>query len=230
MYAIRKRKNSNNSKKNKKRKQRDWQDEEPYESYPDTTSNGNQADADITLTYDDPPISAQEETAAPKANHADVVAGDAEDLPELPSDISALPVMSDKEVTVGSIIAFKHLSLSKATNWQPQISDYKVAKVEKIHDRGTFDLILARRDREVSEKTNVDEDGVRRYSGFEMPEDDHEVEDDGFRSVTFADLLEPKMIQAGDAAEAIDQSQQTPTEEVLKNGNGDDDGTSLSVD
>ena len=44
------------------------------------------------------------------------VDGDADDLPELPSDITALPVITGKEVTVSSIIAFKHLLVSKATN------------------------------------------------------------------------------------------------------------------
>ena len=68
-----------------------------------------------------------------------------------------LPVITDKEVTVGSIIAFKHLFMSKATNWQPQVSDYKVARVDKIHENGTLDMILARRDREVSEQTEVEE-------------------------------------------------------------------------
>lgn len=232
-YAIRQRKNNNN-KKNKKRKQRDWQEEEAYESYQDTTLNDNDADGDITLNYDDTPITAQEETAAQKETTTQKedqvvnVNGDAADLPELPSDITALPVMADTEVTVGSIIAFKYLLVSKATNWQPQISDYKVAKVDKIYDNGTFDMILAKRDREVSEQTEVDEDGVRRYSGFEMPDDDDKVEDDGLRSVTFADLLEPKMIKAA-AVKESDKSQQSQKEETLANGNGNDE-TSLSVD
>lgn len=226
-HAIRQRKNSNN-KKNKKRKQRDWQEEEAYE-----TVNDNDAEGDITLNYDDPPVSAQKEAATQKetsTQEKDQVFNansDADDLPELPSDITALPVMIDKEVTVGSIIAFKHLLLSKATNWQPQISDYKVARVDKIHKNGTLDMILAKRDREVPEQTEVDEDGVRRYSGFEMPDDEHEVEDDGLRSVTFADLLEPKMIKA--IVKDTDQGQQSQKEVALENGDGNDE-TSLSVD
>lgn len=221
-YAIRQRKNNNN-KKNKKRKQRDWQQDEAYESYQDTTLNENEADGGTTLNYDDPPVSAQEEKIIQKENQEVNVNGDADDLPELPSDVTALPVMTDNEVKVGSIIAFKHLLMSKATNWQPQISDYKVARIDKIYDNGTFDMILAKRDREVYEQTEVDEDGVREYSGFEMPDDEHDVEDDGLRSVTFADLLEPKMIKAAVVKES-DQSQQ---EEGLTNGK---DETSLLVD
>lgn len=214
-HAIRQRKNNNN-KKNKKRKQRDWQEEEAYESYQDTA-----------LNYDDLPTTTEKETTAQKEEEVINVNGDDADLPSLPSDIAALPViMNDSEVTVGSIIAFKHLLMSKATNWQPQISDYKVAKVGKIYDNGTFDMVLAKRDREVSEKTETDENGVRQYSGFEMPEDDHEVEDDGLRSVTFADLIEPKMIKAAVVKESDHSQQSQPSQKASANGN---DQTSLSV-
>lgn len=219
-YAIRQRKN-NNSKKNKKRKQRDWQEEENYE---DNTLNDNDA-GDITLNYDEPPVLTQEETTTQKQDQEINANGDVDDLPELPSDVALLPVMTDKDVTVGSIIAFKQLLMSKATNWQPQISDYKVARIIKIYDNGTFEMILANRDREVSEQ-KVDEDGVRRYSGFEMPDDDNEAEDDGLRSVTLPDLLEPKIVKAA-AVNESDQSQQGRNEETLANGNGE---TSLSVD
>ncbi|KAF3391162.1 hypothetical protein DPV78_011294 [Talaromyces pinophilus] len=228
-YAIRQRKNNNN--KNKKRKQREWQEEEVYESYQDNTLNYNDAEGDITLNYDEP-VSAQEEAAiqkeatTQKGAQVTNVDSDPDDLPELPSDITALPVITDKEVTVGSIIAFKQLFMSKATNWQPQISDYKVARVDKIHENGTLDMILAKRDREVSEQTEVDEDGVRTYSGFEMPGDEHEVEDDGVRSVTFADLLEPKMIKA--IVKEPDQSQQSQKEDTLANGDGNDETSSLN--
>lgn len=220
-YAIRQRKNNNN-KKNKKRKQRDWQEEGAYESYQDSTLDGN-ADGDVTLNYDDPPVSAQEETTTQKENQVINVNGDADDLPELPSDINALSVMTNEEVTVGSVIAFKYLLMSKATNWQPQISDYKVARVDKIHDNSAFDIILAKRDREVSEQTEVDENGRRKYSGFEMPDDEHEAEDDGLRSVMFADLLEPKMIKAAVAKDS-DQSQPSQKGEALANE------TNMSVD
>lgn len=227
-HAIRQRKNNNN-KKNKKRKQREWQEEEAYESYQDTTLIDNDAEGDIALNYDEP-VSGQKEAATQKettTQKEDQVIGDADDLPELPSDIAALPVVTEKEVKVGSIIAFKHLLMSKATNWQPQISDYKVARVDKIHENGTLDMILAKRDREVSDQTEVDEDGVRKYSGFEMPDDEYEVEDDGVRSVTFSDLLEAKMIKA--IVKESDQSQQSQKGDMLANGDGNDE-TSLSVD
>jgi hypothetical protein len=210
-HAIRQQKNNNN-KKNKKRKQRDWQEEEAYESYQDTA-----------LNYDDPPTTTEKETTAQKEEQVIDVNSDDVDLPSLPSDIAAFPViMNDNEVTVGSIIAFKHLLMSKATNWQPQISDYKVAKVGKIYDNDTLDMVLAKRDREVSEKTETDENGVRQYAGFEMPDDDHEVEDDGFRSVAFADLIEPKMIKAA----VVKDSDQSQKADASANGN---DQTSLSV-
>ncbi|EED12650.1 conserved hypothetical protein [Talaromyces stipitatus ATCC 10500] len=209
-YHIRQRKNG--GKKNKKRKQRDWQEEDAYDSYQD-------ADGGVTLNYDDQP------TITEKKDQANTSKEDAaDDLPELPSDPDALPIQTEDKVTVGSIIAFKHLDMSKATNWQPKISDYKVAKVHKIHDNGTLDLLLAKRYREVRNQVVVDGDGVRTYSGFEMPNDDNdEVEDDGIRSVSFTDLIEPKMIQAA----VVKTSDQSQKEESL--ANGDQNETSLLI-
>ncbi|KAF5016622.1 hypothetical protein F66182_11641, partial [Fusarium sp. NRRL 66182] len=56
-----------------------------------------------------------------------------------------------------------------------------------------------------------------------MPDDEDDVEDDGLRSVTFADLLEPKVIKAAVLKE-LDLSQPIQKEEVLTNGK---DETSL---
>ena len=58
-----------------------------------------------------------------------------------------------------------------------------------------------------------------------MPDNDLEVEDDGLRCVTFADLLEPKMVKAA-AVRDTDKSQHSQKEEALAKGI---DETSLSV-
>lgn len=213
-YAIRQRKGTN--RKNKKRKEREWQ-EESYEDYQDPT--WDDAEGGITLNYDDPPSTMQYEEQVGYWN------GDAaEDLPTLPSDINALPDLTENEVTAGAIIAFKQLDMSKATGWQPQVSDYKVAVVDKVLDNGDFDLVLAKRDRDNQQEAPViDEDGVRRYSGFEMPVDDEngETEDDGYRNLSFMDLLEPKLLRS------MIQSHNDGQKAKLSNGNHD--SASMSV-
>lgn len=130
-----------------------------------------------------------------KADEDTVPEDDADDLP-FPDD--SMADLTEGEVKEGSIIAFKHLDMSKATNWQPKVSDYRVAKVLSDPEDGFFKVRLAKRDRKQKEK---DEEGNRQYSGFEMPGFEDEDEDDGFRDLSFADLMEPKLLRAVDTTQ-----------------------------
>jgi hypothetical protein len=90
--------------------------------------------------------------------------------------------------------------MSKETNWQPVISDYKTAIVEDILDGSTYSIRLAKRDRvQHSGGSNDESDGPRIYSKFEMPGYDEvdEEDDDGTRIVAYSDLIEPKLIRLG---------------------------------
>lgn len=177
-----------NNKRNKKknRKSQDYQEEEEYYDAEGYLGDGTEdyANGDITLNYDD------EEYPNEELANGD----DEPDLPHLPEDLDSVPALTKEDVVPGAVIAFKQLDMSKATNWQPQISEYRVAKVDKLLEDGTISIQLAKRDREYREVA-VDENGVREYSGLEMPGDD-EAEDDGIRDVPFEDLLEPKLLSA----------------------------------
>jgi hypothetical protein len=217
-YEIRQRRN--NGKKNRKRKQRDWQDDAGtswYDGVAEEPDEGN-----VTLNYDDAPSTVQKEVQESNFNE-----DRAEDLPTIPSDPTTLPSLTKGNTTADAIIAFKQLNMSKATNWQPQVSEYKVAKVNEVLDNGSFNLTLAKRDREIQQAAAVDENGIRTYSGFEMPEHDDDennegVEDDGFRNLSFEDLLEPKLLRS-----ASPSPQEKQGEGELVNGNYDE--SSLSV-
>ncbi|OKL58652.1 hypothetical protein UA08_06195 [Talaromyces atroroseus] len=188
-YEIRQRRKNN--KRNKKRKQRDWQDEAETGWYDGVTEDADEGG--ITLNYEDAPSAAQNEMQESTVN-----ADEAEDLPTISGDPESLPSLTEDEATTGAIIAFKQLDMSKATNWQPQVSEYRVAKVIEVLDNGSLNVTLAKRDRETQQAVAVDENGVRTYSGFEMPEhEDEGVEDDnGFRNLSFQDLLEPKLLRS----------------------------------
>ncbi|EFW13957.1 hypothetical protein D8B26_004128 [Coccidioides posadasii str. Silveira] len=116
-----------------------------------------------------------------------------EDLP-LFGNVSSLPNATETDFKPGAIIAFKQLEVSKATNWQPVVSDYRTAVVERILDDACVRLRLAKRDRE--ERPQNQDTGPREYSGFEMPGyDEDQGEDDGLRDMEVCQLMEAKLLQ-----------------------------------
>jgi len=124
-----------------------------------------------------------------------------DDLPELPKDISTIPDLIEDDLKKNSIIAFKQLDMSKDTNWQPRVSDYRVAEIHEIFEEDNIlKLRLAKRHRRQSKANNDEDDedeGPRMYSGFEMPGFEDDEDDDGFREMSFADFIEPKLLRAG---------------------------------
>lgn len=165
-------------------------DEEPDDEYDD----GKEAyfEGDSNLNYDD----AQPESKKPLLMD-DTHAPDPslEDLPALP-DPNSVPDMMESDVKVGAIIGFRQLDMSKATNWQPVMSDYRVAEVHGVLQGGIITVRLAKRDRKPKPDTNPENDEPRLYSGFEMPGyDDDAEEDDGFREVAFAELGDSKLLR-----------------------------------
>ena len=125
-----------------------------------------------------------------------------DDLPTLPSDLGSVPDLAESEATVGAIIAFRQLDMSKATNWQPRMSEYRVAEVHDVLGNGNLNVRLALRDRKPkADPEELDEGEPRQYSKFEMPGfDDDEEEDDGYREVAFAELNDPKLLRPAPVA------------------------------
>ncbi|KAK3995701.1 hypothetical protein QBC44DRAFT_233413 [Cladorrhinum sp. PSN332] len=146
---------------------------------------------ETTLNYDDEPQEVQEH----KVSHEQ----DEEDLPPLPDDLSTLPSLVADRVVPGMIMTWKQLLMSKATNWQPQVITL-TALVVNIEDDNSFRVRLAKRDQQLDQNEKVyDEDGNRIYDKFEMAdmdedEDDEEAEQ-GYRTVEFADMIEPRVLQ-----------------------------------
>ncbi|KAL4917098.1 hypothetical protein BDW62DRAFT_184593 [Aspergillus aurantiobrunneus] len=197
-YIIRQRKRRN--KKRKRRQQLQVYDEE------DDGNGDYYVDDDLQLDYDD---AEQPEPETDNKDESDKtateMAADAEDdLPDLPGDASSLPALAGDDLKPGLVLAFKQLDVSKATNWQPTVSDYRVAVVSDVFDSNILNIQLAKPYRRQARDVDADE-GPFQYSGFEMPGIDEEGEDDGFREVPFDDLIEPKLLRATPAADAGDK-------------------------
>jgi hypothetical protein len=118
-----------------------------------------------------------------------------DDLPVFPNDPSSVADLQECEAKPGAVIAFRQLDMSKETNWQPRMSEYRVAEVQKV-DKGTIHVRLATRHwKPKQEPVDPEDDEPRTYSGFEMPGyEDEEGEDDGLRELAYAELSDPKLL------------------------------------
>lgn len=212
-YFARDRNQRGGRSKRKQRNQTEFQDEESRSSIKkrkyDRTSTGYGADydegdsysyqqdgtgyEDTTLNYDDEP---QEQPAEVKQTPSQAM--DEDDLPPLPSDLSSLPPLQAGEAKVGMILTWKQWLLSKATNWQPQVSDV-TGVVLDVLDGGVLSVRLAKRDRNLDQNEKVyDEDGNRVYDKFELPgmdEEDDEAAEQGYRTLDFPDMVDTRILR-----------------------------------
>ncbi|KAF3384597.1 hypothetical protein F1880_001893 [Penicillium rolfsii] len=189
--------------KKRKRKQRiqvyggeeegEYEDGNGYDGY----------DNNMQLNYDNEWPTAEDDTTNMElhqenveAYHETTEAPVVDDLPSMPSDPASVADLIEGEAKVGAIIAFRQLDMSKATNWQPQMSEYRVAEVHQVLGNGNLNVRLAVRDRRPKAAEFDPEDGEgREYSGFEMPGmDDEDEEDDGYREIAIAEISEPKLL------------------------------------
>jgi hypothetical protein len=122
-----------------------------------------------------------------------------QDLPELPSNLDALPDAKPADVTPGAIIAFKQVECDETTNYVPTVSDYRTARIDAVTGTNEYDVVLAQRDRPVKD-TRYDNDGNRIWGRYEMPDEENEVDDDGLRHLSYSELMVPKIVQSAPSA------------------------------
>lgn len=134
-----------------------------------------------------------------------------EDIPILSDDMSTCVSLTVELSLPGAVIAFKQLDMSEKTNWQPRVSEYRTATVGHSMANGMLRMILAQRDRPQTQISYNQRTGERIYSKFEMPGlDEEEACEDGVIELSFAELIEPKLIspastESGVAGQLDDQ-------------------------
>ncbi|KAI1808822.1 hypothetical protein F4811DRAFT_2232 [Daldinia bambusicola] len=197
------------SSKKRKHDESDMWDEEGY----DDTFNGVDDytnDADIELNYDDTESCKPQGTNEPTNNASQFT--DFDDLPSLPSDLSALPILRPGEVKVGMVITWQQWSCSSATSWQPQLSNVTGVVVGVDDDATGLEVCLAKRDRYLdrNQKKYDENTGQRIYDKFEAPdlddEDEDEGGDEGFRTIGFAEMQQPRILQQPLSVMAADEN------------------------
>ncbi|KAI1408015.1 hypothetical protein F5Y13DRAFT_205097 [Hypoxylon sp. FL1857] len=185
---------SRSSRKRKHDESTMW-DEEGYND----TFNGidDNTNADVELDYDEPE-DGQYHGTNELTNDASQFT-DIDDLPSLPSDLSTLPILRPGEVQVGMVITWQQWACSSATGWQPQISSVTGVVVRVDDDATGLEVCLAKRDRyfDRNQKKYDQNTGQRIYDRFEAPDLDEEDggEDEGFRTIGFAEMQQPRILQ-----------------------------------
>jgi len=169
---------------------------------------------ETVLNYDDEPQEVQEQ---PEHNLDEE---DDSDLPPIPTDVTSLPALSPSEIRAGMILTWKQWLLSKATNWQPQVSALTGVVVELL-DGNALTVRLAKRDRNIDHSEKVyDDDGNRVYDKFELPgmdDEDEEAAEQGYRTLDLADMIEPRLL-GPEAARAASPAQGQPSDSAQKDG------------
>jgi len=134
---------------------------------------------------------------------------DVQDVPSM-TEVNNLEALKVEDAVAGAVIAFRHLDMSKETNWQPELSPYRTATIQEVLDDGTLKILLAERDRTPMQVVFDEYTGERVFDKFEMPIDEEDVcPDNGIRDMSYSDLIEPKLVDGKQLSTSFGQSTQT---------------------
>lgn len=158
---------------------------------PDKYNKSTGSDA---LDYDDPEDDEDDDEYWEEGallGNGDGAAEDAEKgdfFPDLPTELSTLPTLSAADAKTGDFITYQELSVSAATGWQPKVIT-QVAHIETVDGDGSWTIMLKQ-----DKPKEYNEDGTRIYSKFEMENFSDDGNDDATKTVTFAELQDPRLL------------------------------------
>ncbi|KIW19275.1 hypothetical protein PV08_03569 [Exophiala spinifera] len=174
---------------NKKRKMRDQ--EQYYQATNDLSQDydkgAKNSDASA-LNYDDD----QNQTSIEPSHESETP--DQTSAKAIP-DVENLPTLQKEDAVPGATIAYKELHVDASTNWQPEISSYRVGEISHADPDGTIRLQLDPSSQKIASRTAVNDQGQTTH-GFEITDDEPEEADDGSREIQFSDLISPKLVKA----------------------------------
>ena len=130
-----------------------------------------------------------------------------------PADISILADLKTEHVVPGTIIAFRELHITPSN--EPEISDYRIARIMTVDQDGVLSLHLSKRDRDAALQAKYDPvTGERSYSRFDLQTEDEDlVDDEGDLTKSLEELLETKLVEL---AKHDDVDQQAVTNVVTE--------------
>jgi hypothetical protein len=203
-YQVKKKRNSNlySETRSKKRKGIKNAYIESYDKY-NTDGNGD------ALNYDDNDESAVDEYWEDGAlldgerGYDDQQQAEldpsANKFPDLPADLNSLPTHTEARAVHGDTIVFTELACNAATNWQPRM----VTRTALLNGKDGNDWLIQLAPRDLPPK-KYDEDGNRVYEKFETMEDEDGDDDDGRRTLSWAEMLDPRLLLPAVAAVTVE--------------------------
>ena len=142
---------------------------------------------DVSTLPEQRKITPSEQGDRPESRTLSMEEQSLEDGMPRPTDFGSLFNLGTADLAPGAVIAFKELDIQ---NFQPVVSEYRVARVQAVQTDDTFlpliELMLSKRDWL---------SGPKQPDPFAI-EDDDALPDDGRRIKAFGDLIEPKLIEA----------------------------------
>ncbi|KIW86838.1 uncharacterized protein Z519_12624 [Cladophialophora bantiana CBS 173.52] len=157
--------------------------------WPHEKDDGAVAPEVASLNYDVKPY-------APSDHALLTVDGNAEDVPVRDS-FDGLPELNQAQILPGAIIVYKELHVDASTNYQPEVSPYRVAEVSEVDEDGTVHVQLTKGSMAADSQGKIyPQTGQRVHGKFELAnEDPHEV-DDGLREISFSNMISAKLLKA----------------------------------
>ena len=140
---------------------------------------------DVSVSQAQSQKTSLEQEVRPESRTLSLEEQEADDMPR-PPDFQVLVDLHATDLIPGALIAFKELDIH---NFQPVVSDYRVARVQDVQNNGSSDIIelmLSKKDWPTSQE---------QFDPFNIEEEDSQPED-GVRLKSFADLIEPKLVKA----------------------------------
>lgn len=109
-------------------------------------------------------------------------------------DFDTLPALDQANILPGAMIAYKELHVDASTNYQPEVSAYRIGQVSGMDEDGTVHIKLAQNS---FQKDTINQSGERIYGKFELQTDEDQIEiDDGSREMLFPNMISAKLVQA----------------------------------
>ncbi|RMD40172.1 hypothetical protein DV735_g4952, partial [Chaetothyriales sp. CBS 134920] len=112
----------------------------------------------------------------------------------IPANFEDLGDLERTQALPGTVIAYKEIHVGADTNFQPQVSAYRVAEIVRVEKDGWITMKLSNEHRR--QKAPLDpETGQKVSNNFEIESSQDEV-DDGIREMSWDFLLQPKLVRA----------------------------------
>lgn len=144
----------------------------------------------------------------------------------IPTDFDTLADLELTQLLPGAVIAYKELHMGPETGFQPEISPYRVARIDEVINGDTLRLTLALKDRK--KQTSHDPiTGEVIQNNFEIEADQYSDDEDGVREIVMLDMMKPKLVQAPTQVSQSSAMEPRPAESF---DGGHDTGTDLVPD